>query len=233
MSNERQLKPFNNLFISEIISAYEHSANPQRAEEMAAYMKNKFIFYGINAPERRAIQNELFKKYKNEITVNFRDIARELYTFAQRELHQTALDMLIKLSKGKLVKNDIELIEFLITTHSWWDSVDSISKWLLGSYCRQFPEEKTTIINRFSSYENMWLNRSTLLFQLDYKAATDQWLLFELCEKFKSSKEFFIQKAIGWALREYSKVNPQSVIDYVRSTQLKPLSEREALRLMS
>jgi 3-methyladenine DNA glycosylase AlkD len=221
------------MFEQQLISEFQRVADADKAKEMAAYMKHNFMFFGISAPDRRAIQGELFKQYKNEITNEFRTIVRQLYTLPQRELHQAAIDLFIKFSKGKLVPEDIQLIEFLLTTHAWWDSVDLLSKWVLGNYCRQFPDQIPIVVKGFSESTDMWLNRSTLLFQLDYKLNTDARLLFELCEKFKQSNEFFIQKAIGWALREYSKVNPKKVIDFVDSTCLKPLSQREALRLIS
>ena len=78
----------------------------------------------------------------------------------------------------------------------------------------------------------MWLNRSSIIFQLSYKEKTNFDLLKAECEKHKHSKEFFIQKAIGWALRDYSKYNPNSVKQYIESTSLKPLSQKEALRLL-
>jgi 3-methyladenine DNA glycosylase AlkD len=221
------------MFKEQLIARFESIADVHKAIEMAAYMKNNFVFYGISAPDRRALQKELFTQHAKEIKNNLRALVYELYAHPQRELHQAAIDMFIKFSKGKLVKEDLELIEYLLITHAWWDSVDIVAKWMLGDYSVQFPDEITSMVNRFSSSSNMWLNRSTLLFQLSYKSSTDQWLLFELCEKFKHSNEFFIQKAIGWALREYAKVNPLDVKAFVQSTQLKPLSQREALRLIS
>jgi 3-methyladenine DNA glycosylase AlkD len=94
----------------------------------------------------------------------------------------------------------------------------------------QFPEEINRVIDRFSDSENMWLNRSAILFQLDYKTKTNSRLLFSICEKHAASKEFFIQKAIGWALREYSKTNTEAVNKFVEQSNLKPLSKKEALK---
>jgi len=96
----------------------------------------------------------------------------------------------------------------------------------------QFLEEAHNVIMRFSSASNLWLNRSAILFQLSYKEKTDFELLKLICEKHKHSKEFFIQKAIGCALRDYSRFNPRAVKEFVLSAQLKPLSSREALRLL-
>ena len=127
-------------------------------------------------------------------------------------------------------KSDIELIETLITTNSWWDTVDFISKQILGVYLTQFPEAIEIVIDKFSAPNNMWLNRSTLLFQLGYKNKTDQNILFAQCLHFKESELFFIQKAIGWSLREYGKTNPEAVLNFVNINNLKPLSHKEAIR---
>ena len=94
----------------------------------------------------------------------------------------------------------------------------------------QFPEETEKVIEKFSNSENIWLNRSTILFQLDYKQKTNLDLLFALCQRHSNSDEFFIRKAIGWALREYAKTNPSAVIRFVETNNLKPLSKKEALK---
>ena len=95
-----------------------------------------------------------------------------------------------------------------------------------------FDDTMHSVIERFSNSENMWLNRSAILFQLSYKDKTNFEILKSECEKHKRSNEFFIQKAIGWALRDYSRFNPNGVEAYVNSTHFKPLSRREALRLL-
>ena len=118
----------------------------------------------------------------------------------------------------------------MITTNSWWDSVDFIAKHILGNYLFQFPDEIEKVVTECSSSENMWLNRSAILFQLGYKNQTDAKRLFDICLQHKSSSEFFIQKAIGWALREYSKANPDEVVSFVAKADLKPLSQKEALK---
>lgn len=137
---------------------------------------------------------------------------------------------LIKNLKNNYQTEDIQLIETLITTNSWWDSVDVIAKFILGGYLQQFPLETDNIISRFSNSENMWLNRNAILFQLGYKEKTNFDLLKLVCEKHKTSTEFFIQKAIDWGLREHAKTNPEAVKNFVSITDLKKLSEKEALK---
>ena len=97
-------------------------------------------------------------------------------------------------------------------------------------YLIQYPEKIKDVILKFSNSENLWLIRSTVLFQLGYKSKTNEELLYGLCIINSNSNEFFIKKAIGWSLREYGKTNPKSVLNFVNSTELKPLSKKEAIR---
>jgi 3-methyladenine DNA glycosylase AlkD len=196
-------------------------------------MKNKFEFFGIKSKPRKDITKEIWKYHKTEVKDKAREIGLELFNKKEREFHYSAIEILIKELKNNYQKKDIQLIEKLIINHSWWDSVDFLAKYLLGNYLLQFPGETDTVIGKFSSSENMWLNRSAILFQLDYKVKTNPNLLFSLCEKHSQSKEFFIQKAIGWALREYGKTNPEAVKKFVSDTNLKPLSNKEALKNIS
>lgn len=217
-------------FILSLENDLQQNSNRENAIPMQNYMKNKFSFLGIKTEERRAIFKENYEKHKLEIKANFRTIAWKLFHKKEREFHQCAIDLLVKEFKKNYVLEDIQLIENLLITNSWWDSVDVAAKYLLGGYLQHFPSETFKVIERFSNSENMWLNRSAIIFQLSYKEKTDFELLKSECEKHKESKEFFIQKAIGWALRDYSRFNPNGVKEYVNSTHLKPLSSREALR---
>ena len=193
-------------------------------------MKNHFSFFGLKTDERRAVFKDILKQNKEEIETNSRVIAAELYLKKEREFHYCAIEILIQILKNKYKKKDIHLIEKLLVTNSWWDSVDTISKYILGQYLLEFPNETFTVIGRFSNSKNMWLNRSAILFQLGYKQKTNSYILFSECIKHAQSNEFFIQKAIGWALREYGKTNLEAVKTFVAQTQLKPLSKKEALK---
>ena len=217
-------------FIDELRTQYEAAANAADAANMEKYMKDNFLFTGLKTPLRRSIQKEVLFAHKAEVNENARQIARQLYSLPQREYHYSAIEIITRELKGKYVAGDIELIEYLITTHSWWDTVDTIAKYILGNFLRQLPEETPDVIKRFSASANMWLNRSAILFQLDYKKDTNSQLLFSECLKHKDSKQFFIQKAIGWALREYGKSDPDAVRNFVTDAGLKPLSTREALK---
>jgi 3-methyladenine DNA glycosylase AlkD len=217
-------------FISQLEAAFNQNKNEENAFQMKKYMKDLFSFYGIKTTERRAIFHDLLKSYKQEISENYREIALILLDKEYRELHYCGIEILIKNLKKNYRKDDIKLIETFLKTNSWWDSVDTISKYLLGQYLIEFPNETEKVIECFSNSENKWLNRSAILFQLGYKKNTNYELLFSECVKHSQSKEFFIQKAIGWALREYGSVNPGLVLNFVNNTDLKPLSRKEAIR---
>lgn len=217
-------------FSKELILLYKDNASAENADAMAKYMKKLFPFYGIKTDLRRSLHKQALEHNKQEVKEKARRIAIELYARPERECHYSAVEVLIKALKGQYKLEDITFIEYLLVNNSWWDSVDVISKYLLGEYLKQYPKEIAEVTMRFSASDNMWLNRSAILFQLGYKKDTDENLLFEICCRHRESKEFFIQKAIGWALREYAKTNPQAVRNFVFSAGLKPLSNREALK---
>lgn len=216
--------------IKELEEAFQDNSHPENAIAMENYMKDHFSFYGIKTEKRRMIFKAVLKENQVEVAENARNIAIELYSKKQRELHYCGIEILMKELKKRYQKKDISLIEFLIVTNSWWDSIDVIAKYILGEYLMQFPEETERVIQKFSDSDTMWLNRSAILFQLDYKQKTNTGLLFALCQKHSVSNDFFIRKAIGWALREYGKTNPSAVLKFVEANNLKPLSKKEALK---
>lgn len=217
-------------FIESLENAFQKNGHPENASAMAKYMRNHFTFFGIKTEDRRLIFKTIWKENQEEVTQNPRAIAWELFTKQQRELQYCAIEILMKELKGNYKKKDVLMIEKLIITNSWWDSVDTISKYILGQYLLEYPLETENLIERFSNSENIWLNRSAILFQLGYKQKTNFDILKSECEKHKKSNEFFIQKAIGWALREYGKTNPEAVKNFVVNNNLKPLSKKEALK---
>ncbi len=217
-------------FIPALETIFKEIQNQENAFAMSKYMKNNFSFFGIKTEERRHHFKAILKENQIEVAANARSIVLLLLKKPEREFHYCAIEIAIKELRGNYKKEDIQFIEQLITTHSWWDSVDTLAKYVLGAYLMAFPAEIDAVIHRLSHSENMWLNRSALLFQLGYKEKTDFNLLQKICEEHQTSKAFFIQKAIGWALREYAKTNPDLVRDFVLTSNLKPLSKKEALK---
>lgn len=217
-------------FLSNLIEVFREHTNVQNKFPMQAYMKHKFEFLGIKSPDRKSLLKEIVILHKEEVIGNCRSIAMDLYELPQREFHYCAMEMIDKFLKKQYLIGDIELIEKLICTHSHWDTVDFIAKHILGNYLQMYPTQIEDKINTFSLSDNMWLNRSAILFQLGYKAKTNSKILYDLCLKHSKSKEFFTQKAIGWSLREYAKVDPKSVLNFINSHQLSNLSQKEALK---
>ena len=218
------------MFIEQLRTTLNTHSNSVDAAHMQDYMRGQFKFYGIKANQRRALLKEVTNAHKEELQENIRHIALALFAYPERELHLCGMELLEKQLRRSYLRTDIALIEKLITTNSWWDTVDFIAKQILGKYLMSFPDMVGPTIDRFTNTDHLWLNRSTIIFQLGYKVNTNEMLLFKQCDHFKDSDEFFIQKAIGWALREYGKTSPESVLNFVNSTNLKPLSRREAIR---
>lgn len=221
----KQLKPVTTKVIEELAKL----ANAENAIAMKAYIKNQFNFFGIKTPERRMILKECIRgnAIKNKSELN--DIAKELWTQPERELQYCAIEILM--AYKKLWEEDtIEIIEYCLTNKSWWDTVDPLSYDCAGSYFKSNPPLIIDITGRWNRSENKWLKRSSLLFQKNYKNETDSSLLAKYILHLSSSPEFFIQKAIGWILREYAKTNPDWVRKFVGETQLASLSQREALK---
>lgn len=199
---------------------------PEKGVNMAKYLKNKFPCFGIKAPIRNKIQRKWFNEIKSE-NFNHWDVVYELWDLEHREYQYIAIDYLKRLPKKAFHKDDYKYFEELITSKSWWDSVDSIACNPVGVYFQQFPEMIDQIITEWRNSDNMWLNRTCLIFQMKYKDDVDFELLKDLIIQYQDVKEFFIQKAIGWSLRQYSKFNPDGVREFMKEIDLQGLAYRE------
>lgn len=156
-------------------------------------------------------------------------MARSAFAQPERELHYAAVDLLVKHAR-KLTPEQLPLLEKLITTKSWWDTVDALAVHAVGEVFKRHPAHIASWNERWIESDDLWLTRTAILFQNRWKDATDQALLFANIDRHAAHTDFFIRKAIGWALREYGKTDPGAVLDFVRGRKLSPLSEREALR---
>lgn len=221
-------------YIQSLKNILSKNSNKENAFFMKKYLKNQFEFYGIKAPLRRELTKSFLKKEnlpsKNEI----KNIIFELWNEPQRELQHFAMELLFKYSKI-LKAEDYSIFESMITSKSWWDTVDFIAVNLVGNHFKIHSQLKAPISEKWINSEDMWLNRTAILFQLKYKETIDEKILFAYILKHCSSSEFFLRKVIGWALREYSKTNPSSVLEFVKEneTKLSGLSKREALRIIT
>lgn len=218
-------------FINILKSEFEAHADSKIAAEQKAYLRNQFSFYGMKTPVRRAIQKPFLVKAFLPPKKNLEDLVKALWNKPQREYHYFAQELTQKYVK-QFEEKDILLFEFMVIHNSWWDTVDFIAPKLIGEYFKTFPEQRNSYVKKWLASENIWLHRSCIIFQLLSKEKMDAEFLEYVINSLLGSKEFFINKAIGWALRDYSRTNPEWVKNFAANTNLHPLSRREALRLI-
>ena len=216
-------------YINPITKKFRQQADAEKAKWMKAYMLNQFDFYGLQTPERRKLCKEHYRIHPINDLTELEAIVKECFHLPQREYQYFGVE-LFAFHKKLWKKSSVKLIEYCLLQKSWWDSVDHIASEWLGPYFKVFPEQIIPVTSKWNVSGNLWLQRSSIMFQKAYKKETDTALLSQYILHCKDSKEFFIQKAIGWALREYSKTNPEWVIKFVKENQLAPLSKREALK---
>lgn len=218
-------------YIETLVAEFEKHANAKVAAGQKAYLRNQFEFYGLTATERRSLQQPFFIKAYLPEKAALDHLVRVLWAKPQREYQYFAQELAHKYVR-LLDKQDIGLFEFMVTRKSWWDTVDFIADKLMGAYFQLYPEQRIPYIGKWLQSDNIWLQRSALLFQLKYREHLDTELLSTTIYALSTSKEFFITKAIGWILRAYSRTNPKWVSEFVNHTALSPLSKKEALRLI-
>lgn len=212
---------------------FKEHKNQENASYMEAYMKNKFQFLGIRSHERRAFLSEFVLENGNPPIENVEGIMIGLYSYPYREYHYCAVDLFRRVI-SKCNQDIIYIIEYMLEYHQWWDTIDSISANLVGPVFRNFPNIREQYFEKWVCSHDMWLNRTAILFQLKYGVNTNPILLTKAIEPRIESKEFFHRKAIGWALRQYSKTNPNWVKEFINSHEnLSHLSLSEASKYLS
>jgi len=217
------------LNITELFALFHSHANPELAEGMARYMKYHFPYLGIQKPLRSKLEKDFIQANKTKKLDALKSVILELWQQPEREFQYTAMELMLK-SKIWKHRQALDVLHYCLTQKSWWDTVDMLASRMVGPYFQVFPAQRDKTIENWLNGENMWLNRTTLIFQLNYKLKTDEGLLFACIEKQVDSKEFFIRKAVGWALRQYARTNSEAVYHFVDSHNLSPLSKREALK---
>ena len=215
---------------SDIIETLYANRNAEKAFYMAKYMKDQFPFLGIPKPERVKLAGPFIKAAQKAQAIDW-EMIQKLWELPEREFQYVALDYL-QAVKNHLQAEDIEKLEILITAKSWWDTVDLLASNVTGPLCARNQELIESHILKWAASEKIWLARTAILFQLKYKAETDPELLEWIILKNSHSNEFFINKAIGWVLREYSKTNRDWVRDFVNRHDLSKLSRREASKYL-
>ena len=220
-----------NQYIQKLGKVYLQHGNPTDAEGMSRYMKEQFPYYGIKTPQRRALAATFIAEHGLPEGEALKTLCRACFESEYREMHYFVGDALSKRLKT-LDVSFLDVFEELIGVNSWWDSVDFLAPKLAGGLFLRFPEQIAPYTDRWIESDNFWYQRAAIIFQLGYKQKTDAQRLFKNVLRRADSKEFFVQKGAGWALREYSKVNPEAVMTFVQSHKLPALTTREAIRLM-
>ncbi len=219
-----------NTYLLPLQKIFEQHANKERAAGTKAYLLNQFEFYGIAMPVSRKLCKDFIKTNPLPSISTVEKIIKETWKLPQREWQYFALELLAHYKREWKIST-IKTIEYCITHKSWWDTVDAIADAWAGEYFKLFPEQIKPVTRQWNRSDNMWLQRSSLLFQKKYKQSTDTKLLAAYIKHLTPSNEFFIRKAIGWMLREYAKTNPEWVKQFVeKNNDLSPLSRREALK---
>jgi 3-methyladenine DNA glycosylase AlkD len=216
--------------IQSIKESFEQHRDISNAKAMEKYMKNHSPFLGIRSPQRK----ELSKPYlANKITdeLILLELVYELWNMKEREYQYLAIDFLNKNNKV-ISLTSVLFLEQLILQKSWWDSVDSLAASVIGPLLLRHEDEMHVVVAPWITSENLWLNRSAIIFQLQYKEKTRLDILKRAIEAHTRSKEFFHKKAIGWALRQYSKTDPEWVVEFLDEHDMQPLSVKEASKYL-
>ena len=204
--------------------------NEEQAQKMSKYMLNKFEYIGIKTPERREIFKIFFKEYKNEEKIDW-EFVNKCWENKYREFQYVAADYL-KNMKDKLTIDDIPRFKQLILKKSWWDTIDNLDMTIGALALKDSNVNK--ILLEWSLDENIWLRRIAIDHQLLRKEKTNTELLEKILKNNLGQAEFFINKAIGWALRDYSKTNPEWVKNFIEKNRenMAKLSIKEASKYL-
>lgn len=225
-----------------IIEEFRQYKNEENAEKQAAYLRHQFEFIGLKTPERRLLAKDFLKEKKGDKQIDW-ELVFEFWNLPEREFQYLALDYLHQMKKW-LIFDDMEKIKKLTVSKSWWDTVDALDE-LIGHLLLTGRKQATendstayeqvkTLVKEWTQAENFWVRRIAIDCQLSFKNQTDLELLSYNIEKnllgSSFADEFFITKAIGWALRDLAKTNSAWVIKFIEEHENKmaKLSIREA-----
>lgn len=201
----------------------------KRAIGAQAYMKDIAPFIGVATPERRALVKKIAKSLPTPTSEDLGETARKLWKLEEREYQYAANDLIgihWKVADKKFLSDHVE---HLIITKSWWDTVDGLGSVAISPLTDKYGCEK--LIASWNKSSNMWLNRAAIQHQRGRRYETDVKLVLQYCDDHSDSKEFFIVKAIGWALRDIAAINPRAVRDFLKShPDLGRVAVREAER---
>lgn len=210
----------------DLITDFEENRNELLAESMSKYMQDKFRFLGVRGATRTEIYKKYFPDARKTKTIDW-DFVENCWNKEEREFQYVVVYYLKAMQKF-LKREDISKLKYLIVTKSWWDTVDLLAK-VIGSLVIRI-EGYDKIMLEWSKDSNIWLRRVAILYQLSLKDKVDEIILDKVLVNNLSDSEFFINKAVGWALRDYSKFNPEWVREFIKKNKdnMANLSIREA-----
>jgi 3-methyladenine DNA glycosylase AlkD len=216
--------------LARLRDVYPRHADPVRAVAMRAYMRDQFPYLGFARPVQRQVSREVLADTAPPSEADLVDVCLGCWALPEREYQYFAVDLLhrwIRVCGPGL----LDTARTLLITKSWWDTVDELAQHVVGPLVARFPDLVPTM-NAWAAGEQLWLTRTAILHQNRYRAATDQRRLFAYCAARADHPDFFIRKAIGWALREYARTDPDAVRAFVTEhhDRLSGLSVREALK---
>ncbi|MFQ5554842.1 MAG: DNA alkylation repair protein, partial [Acidimicrobiia bacterium] len=206
-------------------------ADPVKASEMAAYLKTNMAFYGVQKPRRTPVFKEMLARFPVASRAEYRAAVLQLWQRPHREEKYFAIGLAGAYPEYRTV-GSIPLYKRLIVEGGWWDLVDGVASDLVGGALRDDRVRVAPIMRRWIEHPDMWLRRTALICQIGHRGATDQDMLFEFCLRCATDPEWFIRKAIGWALREYGKTSPSAVAEFTRTHEERwsRLTYREAMK---
>lgn len=218
------------VLMARLTGAFEAGRDPVRAAGAAAYLRDQFPFLGLTSAIRRAQARVALRDLPRPTEADLRAVALACWSRAEREFQQFACDYLtahIAVPGPGFLDTTAELI----TTKSWWDTVDPLATHVVAGLVRRHPT-LTARMDEWAAADDMWLIRTAILYQLLYGADTDAVRLFGYCEAQAGHRDFFVRKAIGWALRHYARTDPTAVRAFLstHAGTLSPLSYREAAK---
>ena len=222
-----------NELLDRLVESYEAARDPVAAEPMRKYMRNQFDFLGIPNPARTKIDRDVLAGMPPPDGDELATVVLACWARPEREFQYFALGYLHRHVR-RADSDLLPVLEQLITTKSWWDTVDDLAKHAVGHLVRADPA-LLPVMDSWITSEDIWLARTALLHQLASKDLTDSDRLFRYCRLRAADREFFIRKAIGWALREYSKTDEAAVRAFVAEMgdELSGLSRTEALKWLN
>lgn len=210
--------------------AFEFLRDKENARHMEAYMRDRFKFYGLQTPERRAVYKDVIVRDKKVGAID-REFLEQCWADEHREFQYLVTDYLRAIQKF-LTYEDVPFVEQFIRSKQWWDTIDGLDR-IVGGIAFRDPRINDLML-RWSTDEDFWVRRLAIDHQLLRKNDTDEDLLEKIIVNNFGSDEFFINKAIGWSLRDYSKTNPAWVRDFIDKyrDRMAPLSLREASKYL-